>query len=86
MKKLNNKGVGGIEFCVLVFALSSAGITGMALTKNNPEAFASFRAKKAISYCQSEGGSADSCKTTVAGMSKPEVLAYIKDTAERPRP
>lgn len=45
----------------------------------------SFRERKAMGYCVSEGKSESDCKTFVSGMEKGDVLSYIKDTQENPR-
>jgi hypothetical protein len=86
MRKLNKKGIAAIEFGILVMAIAGVSFTTASLSMKNPNAFSSFRAKKAMEYCQTEGGSADACKETVSGMSKEQVLAYVQDTADRPRP
>jgi uncharacterized membrane protein len=43
----------------------------------------SFRERKALQYCEQEGIS--NCPQFVSNMDKTELLAYIKDTQERPR-
>lgn len=78
MKKLNRRGVVTVLTVFLWYGASII-VGAAALTP-------SFREKKAIEYCQQEGESADACKERVSGMTKPQVLAYIRDTAERPRP
>lgn len=79
----NNRGIGGIEFCAMVFVLSAAGMTTMALNKDNPDAFVAFRQKKALGYCEKAGTA--NCKDVVAGMDNTELLAYIKDTQADPK-
>ena len=78
MRKLNIKGAVTV-LTVFIWYAASVVVGSVALTP-------SFRERKAMEYCQAEGGAADACKETVAGMSKTEVLAYIKDTSDRPRP
>lgn len=82
MKKLNNKGF--MEFAVLAPYIIGVGYaavaTGLVTTDYKLE---SFRERKALEYCQADGIA--NCEAYVSGMSKSEVLAYIKDTQENPR-
>lgn len=77
MRKLNNKGVVTV---LTIYLWANAALIGSSVMLTP-----SFRERKAMEYCQAEGGSATFCKQTVAGMSKEDVLAYIKDTQEQPR-
>lgn len=75
---LNKKGIVPV-LTVYLWANAALIASGIALTP-------SFRERKALQYCEAEGLDANSCNAMIAGMSKSEILDYIRDTAERPRP
>jgi hypothetical protein len=74
-KLLDKKGIFWIptmQQMILIFL--ALAIPSAALTKD------SFRERKAIEMCQTEVNmTEESCISAVAGMSKEEILAYIKD-------
>lgn len=78
-RKLNKKGVIP-AFAYVMMGVGTALFTvvpiGLKYAKS-PDAFSSFRAKKAVQICVDKGQS--NCADMVAGMSKEEVFDYIQD-------
>jgi len=75
MKKLNKNGALLVP-TMFIWIFAATGLSAIPLAQ-------SHRENKAVQYCMDEGK--DDCHAFVSAMSKTEVLAYIKDTQERPR-
>lgn len=83
MKKLNNKGLVTLAAVFPVVFWIGTFVIAHKTVEEVDFSTASFRERKAVQYCMDEGK--DDCHAFVSAMSKTEVLAYIKDTQDRPR-
>lgn len=81
----NKRGIGMMETMIVMMVVSAVTFGTASAAMKNPNAFSSFKARKALKYCGDEGGAADACKDQIAGMTKVQIDAYVRDTAERPR-
>jgi hypothetical protein len=80
MRKSNKKGE-TVTIGISIFALYM--IANAALVAASVALTPSHRERKALEYCQADG--IKNCEDFVLAMNKKEILAYIKDTQERPR-